>query len=86
MEEKNKAAEWSQIEEYLATHVIEQAKRATKRWFIAWVITMVALVATNVYWIETMNSYEYVYQDSEGMNNINTGSQGDLMNESADEN
>ena len=86
MEEKNKAAEWSQIEEHLVTHVIEQAKRATKRWFIAWVITMVALVATNVYWIETMNSYEYVYQDSEGMNNINTGSQGDLMNESDDEN
>ena len=86
MEEKNKTAERSQIEQYLATHVIEQAKRSTKRWFIAWVITMVALVATNVYWIETMNSYEYVYQDSDGMNNINTGSQGDVNSGTTDEN
>lgn len=85
MEEK-KETKWSQIEEYFATQVIEQAKRATKRWFIAWLITMIALVATNVYWIEMMNSYEYVYQDSEGINNINTGSQGDLSNEPTDEN
>lgn len=85
MEEK-KETKWSQIEEYFATQVIEQAKRATKRWFIAWLITMIALVVTNVYWIEMLNSYEYVYQDSEGINNINTGSQGDLSNEPTDEN
>ena len=71
MEEK-KETKWNQIEEYFATQVVEQAKRATKRWFIAWLITMIALVVTNVYWITMMNSYEYVYQDSEGMNNINT--------------
>lgn len=85
MEEK-KETKWNQIEEYFATQVVEQAKRATKRWFIAWLITMIALVATNVYWITMMNSYEYVYQDSDGMNNINTGSQGDVNNGSTDEN
>lgn len=85
MEEK-KETKLSQVEEYLATQVIDQAKRATKRWFIAWLITMIALVVTNVYWIEVMNSYEYVYQDSEGMNNINTGSQGGVNNGAANEN
>lgn len=85
MEEK-KETKWNQIEEYFATQVVEQAKRATKRWFIAWLITMIALVATNVYWITMMNSYEYVYQDGDGMNNINTGSQGDVNNGSTDEN
>lgn len=85
MEEK-KETKWNQIEEYFATQVVEHAKRSTKRWFIAWIVTMISLVATNVYWITMMNSYEYVYQDSEGMNNINTGSQGDLNNEPANEN
>lgn len=85
MEEK-KETKWNQIEEYFATQVVDQAKRSTKRWFIAWIVTMISLVATNVYWITMMNRYEYVYQDSEGMNNINTGSQGDLNNEPANEN
>lgn len=29
-------------------------------------------------WIELFGSYDYVSQDGEGINNINTGSQGDL--------
>ncbi len=35
----------------LATEVIAQAKRITRRWFTAWVITLVALIVTNVIWM-----------------------------------
>ena len=31
----------------LATEVIAQAKRITRRWFTAWVITLVALIAVS---------------------------------------
>lgn len=35
----------------LATEVIAQAKRITRRWFNAWVITLVALIVTNIIWM-----------------------------------
>lgn len=35
----------------LATEVIAQAKRITRRWFAAWVITLVALIVTNIIWM-----------------------------------
>lgn len=71
---------WKNLEEFFATFVIEQAKTAAKRWFIAWLITLAALVVTNAAWLYVFNSYEYVYQDGTGQNNINTGSQGDVLN------
>lgn len=77
MEEK-KETKWNQIEEYFATQVIEQSKKTAKRWFIAWLITFAALIGTNTLWIYQYNSYDYIYQDSHGTNNINTGTQGDI--------
>lgn len=35
----------------LATEAIAQAKRITRRWFTAWVITLVALIVTNIIWM-----------------------------------
>lgn len=35
----------------LAIEVIAQAKRITRRWFTAWVITLVALIVTNIIWM-----------------------------------
>lgn len=43
-ESRNKKSE-------LATEVIAQAKRIARRWFVAWVITLVALIATNIIWM-----------------------------------
>lgn len=83
MEEK-KQTKWSQVEEYLATQVIDQAKRATKRWFIAWLITMSILFVTNGIWIYVFNSYEYVYQDGTGENYYNNEIDGDVDNGTAD--
>lgn len=82
MEEK-KQTKWSQVEEYLATQVIDQAKRATKRWFIAWLITMAILFVTNGIWIYVFNSYEYVYQDGTGENYYNNEIDGDVDNGTA---
>lgn len=69
---------WHGIEKFFATEVIEQSKKTAKRWFIAWLITFAALIGTNTFWIYQYNSYDYIYQDSHGTNNINTGTQGDI--------
>lgn len=75
--EENKNT-WQGVEKFFATEVIEQNKRSAKRWFIAWVITFAALIGTNACWIYQWSSYDYIYQDSQGVNNINTGTQGDI--------
>lgn len=83
---ESKETRWNDVGNYFAAQVIEQAKTTAKRWFIAWLITLSALFVTNGIWIYVFNSYEYVYQDSEGMNNINTGDQGDVIDGTTDEN
>lgn len=65
-------------EDSMATHTIEQAKDSVKKWFIAWLITLAALVGTNAAWLYVWQSYEYVPQDGSGINSINTGNQEDI--------
>lgn len=67
----------------LARSVVEQSKAATKKWFIAFLVTLAALVATNAAWLYVFNSYEYVYQDGEGQNNYNSNVDGDVKNVTA---
>lgn len=75
---------WEGLEQYFAVEVIEQAKKSSNRWFHACVITFViglaAFIGTNAYWIHIFQSYDYITQDGTGLNNINTGTQGDLEN------
>lgn len=68
----------------LARSVVEQSKAATKKWFIAFLVTLAALVATNAAWLYVFNSYEYVYQDGEGQNNYNSNVDGDVENVATD--
>lgn len=82
--EENKKPSWEGIEEFFATSVIKQAEWSAKRWFIAWLITLTALIVTNTYWIYVLNSYEYVYQDGEGENYYNNEIGGDVENGTAD--
>lgn len=42
---------WSDIEVALATEIVEESKRKSKRWFTAWIVTAAALVASNLAWI-----------------------------------
>lgn len=74
----NEKVTWNGQEKFFATEIIEQAKSSAKRWFVAWLITLVVLVGTNAAWIYAWQSYEYVSQDGEGINSINTGHQEDI--------
>ena len=74
MDKENKVS-WDNLEQFFAVEVIEQSKRNAKRWFVAWLVTLAALIGTNAAWIYVAQSYEYVSQDGSGQNNINTGTQ-----------
>lgn len=83
MEEKKKNVTWKESEK-LVSEVFRDNQRQSKRWFIAFLITLIALVTTNIYWIYVFNSYEYVYQDGEGQNNYNNNVDGDIENVTTD--
>ena len=42
---------WDDIEVALATEIVEESKKKSKRWFTAWIVTAAALVASNFAWI-----------------------------------
>jgi hypothetical protein len=42
---------WTDIEVTLATEIVEENKKKSKRWFTAWIVTVAALVASNLVWI-----------------------------------
>lgn len=79
MEDDRNVPDWSGAEKWLA-ELIEHARMNAKRWFIAFIVTLIALIVTNAYWIYVMNSYEYVYQDGSGQNNYNKNVDGDVNN------
>ena len=88
MDNVNKERNWNEPGTW-AEELVEQAKERAKHWFRTWIATMIllgimlgCLVGTNVYWIYIFQSYDIVTQDGSGLNNYNTGSQGDVLNES----
>lgn len=51
-ENKNeKQFTWDDIEVALATEIVEESKKKSRRWFTAWVVTAAALAASNLAWI-----------------------------------
>ena len=42
---------WADIEVALATEIVEESKKKSRRWFTAWIVTVAALVASNLVWI-----------------------------------
>lgn len=42
---------WADIEVVLATEIVEESKKKSKKWFTAWIVTAAALVASNLAWI-----------------------------------
>lgn len=81
MEEKGT---WNDAEKFVS-ELVQDIQKQSKRWFIAFVITLTALVGTNAYWIYQWNSYDYVSQDGEGYNYYNYGVEGDVDNGTADQ-
>lgn len=51
-ENKNKSQfTWADIDVALATEIVEESKKKSRRWFTAWIVTAAALVASNLAWI-----------------------------------
>lgn len=42
---------WTDIKVALATEIVEESKKKSKRWFTAWIVTVAALVVSNLAWI-----------------------------------
>lgn len=42
---------WADIEVALATEIVEESKKKSRKWFTAWIVTVAALVASNIAWI-----------------------------------
>ena len=70
--------------EALVSEQVRDMKNQSKRWFIAFLVTLLALMGTNFYWIYQWNSYDYVSQDGEGYNYYNADVEGDIVNGTAD--
>lgn len=71
-------------EQNFATEVFREFKIHT-RFAICAMAAVLALGAflyykNDVDWRELFNSYDFISQDGEGINNINNGEQGDLLN------
>lgn len=79
-----------------ATAVLYHVQKAARRGYIFVAVAYATLVIVmglvivhqtntnqrnNERWIELFESYDYMSQDGEGVNNINTGTQGDIVNE-----
>lgn len=48
---EEKRPSWNDIEFILATEIVAESKKKTRKWFMAWVATTAALVGSNLAWI-----------------------------------
>ena len=49
----NEKITWNDLETMLATEIVRKAKRETKKWFSAWLLTAALLILTNIFWYIT---------------------------------
>lgn len=78
--EKEKNNENKTIPYFVHENEIYRMERHNKRLFIALLVAIILLFATNGAWLfyESMFDTISYSQDGEGLNNINTGTQGDI--------
>lgn len=62
---------------------VARSERNIKRLWIALIVAIVMLFASNAGWLIYESQFETIYweQDGEGINNMNTGEQGDVTYE-----
>ena len=67
---------------------VSRQERQIKRMWIALIVLAVALFLTNMMWIGYESQFETISyeQDGDGLNNVNLGEQGDLINGTESEN
>ena len=51
----NEKITWNDFETALATEIVKKAKRETKKWFSAWLLTAALLILSNVLWYLAYN-------------------------------
>ena len=51
----NEKITWNDFETVLATEIVRKAKRETKKWFSAWLLTAALLILSNVLWYLAYN-------------------------------
>lgn len=68
--------------EVFVLELLEEIKRQSKRWMIAFFVVLGLWAATIGGFVWFLNQYEFetYTQDGSGYNNINTGEQGDVIN------
>lgn len=67
---------------------VARQERQIKRMWIALIVLVVALFLTNMAWIGYESQFETISyeQDGDGVNNVNLGEQGDVINGAEGEN
>lgn len=67
---------------------VSRQERQIKRMWIALIVLAVALFLTNMAWIGYESQFETISyeQDGDGVNNVNLGEQGDVINGTESEN
>lgn len=89
--ENEQIPSWDGIERAYATEIIAGQEKVSRAKNFAIGCMAAALVAVSLGmalinynndkdWRELFSSYDFVSQDGEGINNINSGEQGDLLN------
>lgn len=53
--QNNEKITWEDIEVSLASEIVKKAKRETKKWFSAWLLTAALLILSNVLWYFAYN-------------------------------
>lgn len=53
--QNNEKITWEDIEVSLASEIVRKAKRDTKKWFSAWLLTAALLIITNIFWYIAYN-------------------------------
>jgi hypothetical protein len=53
--QNNEKITWEDIEVSLASEIVRKAKRETKKWFSAWLLTAALLIITNIFWYIAYN-------------------------------
>ncbi len=51
----NEKITWDDLETMLATEIVRKAKKETKKWFSAWLLTAALLIITNIFWYIAYN-------------------------------
>lgn len=53
--QNNEKITWEDSEVSLASEIVRKAKRETKKWFSAWLLTAALLIITNIFWYIAYN-------------------------------